>query len=55
MLTVNKASLTVTANNVTRLLGATTPAFSVAYASFVLGEIPAGTPERCKRPVPLVG
>ncbi|MBX2895920.1 MAG: gliding motility-associated C-terminal domain-containing protein [Cyclobacteriaceae bacterium] len=37
-LEVNKAALTVTANNRTRLYGASNPALTVSYAGFVNGE-----------------
>ncbi len=37
-LTVNKAALTVTANDLTRREGASTPAFTVGYTGFVNGE-----------------
>jgi hypothetical protein len=40
-LTVTKAPLTVTALDVTRLLGASTPAFGVTYAGFMNGETAA--------------
>jgi probable HAF family extracellular repeat protein len=40
MLDVLKASLTITANSATRLVGAANPAFTVSYAGFVLGEAP---------------
>jgi len=37
-LTVNKAALTVTANNVSKTYGLANPAFTVAYSGFVNGE-----------------
>ena len=37
-LTVNKATLTVTANNTNRLYGATNPVFTAAYSGFVNGD-----------------
>lgn len=38
-LTVNKAVLTVTANNTNRAFGASNPAFTASYSGFVNGEI----------------
>ncbi|WP_243373251.1 MBG domain-containing protein [Geotalea sp. SG265] len=40
-LTVNKAPLTVTANNASKTYGAANPALTIAYAGFVLGETAA--------------
>jgi gliding motility-associated-like protein len=40
-LTINKATLTVTADNATRAFGAVGPAFTVAYSGFVNGDTPA--------------
>lgn len=40
-LTINKAALTVTANNASKSYGAVNPALSVAYSGFVLGETAA--------------
>ena len=37
-LTVNKATLTVTANNATRPFGTGNPAFTLTYKGFVNGE-----------------
>ncbi len=37
-LTINKAPLTVTANNRSRLYGGANPAFTASYAGFVLGQ-----------------
>jgi MBG domain (YGX type) len=37
-LTVNKAALTVTANNASKTYGAANPAFSVSYSGFVNGD-----------------
>ncbi len=40
-LTINKAALTVTANNLSKVYGVALPTFTVTYAGFVLGETPA--------------
>jgi hypothetical protein len=37
-ITVNRAALTITANNATRAFGAANPTFNVSYAGFVNGE-----------------
>jgi hypothetical protein len=37
-LTINKAPLTVTANNAVKILGAANPTFTVSYSGFVLGQ-----------------
>src|SRR5439155_15301228 len=37
-LTVNPATLTITAKDASRIYGVANPAFSVSYSSFVLGE-----------------
>ncbi len=37
-LTIDKAPLTVTANNAVKILGAPNPTFSVSYSGFVLGQ-----------------
>jgi hypothetical protein len=42
-LTVEKAQLTVTANNKTRAFGAANPVFDATYTGLVLGETPAST------------
>jgi hypothetical protein len=39
-LTINKAALTVTANNAVKILGAANPAFTASYSGFVLGQGP---------------
>jgi hypothetical protein len=41
VLTVNKAPLTVTANNQTKVLHAANPALTATYSGFVLGQTPA--------------
>jgi 6-phosphogluconolactonase (cycloisomerase 2 family) len=41
VLTVNKAPLTITANNQTKVLHATNPALTATYNGFVLGQTPA--------------
>lgn len=45
-LTINKAQLTITANNATRLFGTANPAFTVTYSGFLNGDNAAsiGTP-----------
>jgi hypothetical protein len=40
-LTIDKAPLTVTANNAVKILGAANPAFTASYAGFVLGQNPS--------------
>jgi hypothetical protein len=40
-LTVGKATLTITADNKTRIYGAANPAFTVTYSGFVNGDTPA--------------
>lgn len=40
-LTINKAPLTVTANNAVKTLGAPNPTFTAGYAGFVLGQTPS--------------
>src|SRR5207237_7634103 len=39
-LAIDKAPLTVTADNAVRILGAANPAFTASYAGFVLGQNP---------------
>jgi 6-phosphogluconolactonase (cycloisomerase 2 family) len=41
VLTVNKAPLTITANNQTKVLHAANPALTATYSGFVLGQTPA--------------
>jgi hypothetical protein len=40
-LTINKAALTVTADNKVKIVGAINPAFTASYSGFVLGQTPS--------------